>query len=797
MNIRFLIIAVVLAVSIQAVSRGEGRLPPQVTGHTAPTSSQTDKVLPRGDAYAEYRARLEEVSKDTKRHCPDDLEPESGEEAGLHIFDGLDAAESCLHGVTLSDKKGMLSTMPKLFTGSKRDSGVSYYLNLKVLVLFYRNTYAGGFTDDEIAHFRDEIEWAREFYWRNSRLKVNLELHYLDIWTYRPESDYDNYGILRSVVSADMIANGIVADQYDGAFGVFQGKGGWFCFGRLPDMGKTRYSNTIGGCNRWAFLHEFHHQIEGVFNENGYGYPGVHPNFWGDYGGNYELNAYILRMWPPLYWLSLGDVWGEVRSAVDTDMDGVPDNAPDVPIDEARFGSSPAAVDTDGDGLRDRDEIMAGIFSASDPQRADTDGDGVVDGGDLCPLQQMVQYIPTFTPVIDGAIEGGWYHAGSGVVNASPVDIYTAWDQSALYLGLSFAPWNMPTIVTVHVDANNDGYRRGPDGPEGPNTAPDNYEIRLNTVTGAVEEAHLRWPEVVIWSSGKEWCEDVVYESDIAFEVDPALHNSLEIGIPRNDAAYLVPGVGDTVGLRIYFDWDDAKSLFEADTYVDFTMVTTVPGDYAAPAQTVLLEPTDGAVIPSDEIVQFNWVESIDYGSSGLYGYDFELDDNLTFESPEIYLEGFPTPSTEEYLASGDTWFWRVRARDNIANVSRYSATGLFTSLEWHVWLNGSSFKPKSTVVGTFVLDSAIERPFTVYAVLIMPGGEMVNAANLKTRLQPLVVNYPGLNPPFSYQFLSVKIPKDAPKGGYEAVVAFFDPSKPITARGDAFLDASAEFTIR
>ena len=99
--------------------------------------------------------------------------------------------------------------------------------------------------------------------------------------------------------------------------------------------------------------------------------------------------------------------------------------------------------------------------------------------------------------------------------------------------------------------------------------------------------------------------------------------------------------------------------------------------------------------------------------------------------------------------------------------------------------------------MGTFVLDSAIERPFTVYAVLIMPGGEMVNAANLKTRLQPLVVNYPGLNPPFSYQFLSVKIPKDAPKGGYEAVVAFFDPSKPITARGDAFLDASAEFTIR
>jgi hypothetical protein len=111
--------------------------------------------------------------------------------------------------------------------------------------------------------------------------------------------------------------------------------------------------------------------------------------------------------------------------------------------------------------------------------------------------------------------------------------------------------------------------------------------------------------------------------------------------------------------------------------------------------------------------------------------------------------------------------------------------------------MNGSSFKAKTaTVVGTFGLDSAIKIPFTVYAVVIRPDGMMVNTSNLKTALRPIVASYPGLEMPFSYSFLSVKIPKKWPKGSYEVVAAFFNPSKPITGRGDAFLDASARFSV-
>ena len=113
------------------------------------------------------------------------------------------------------------------------------------------------------------------------------------------------------------------------------------------------------------------------------------------------------------------------------------------------------------------------------------------------------------------------------------------------------------------------------------------------------------------------------------------------------------------------------------------------------------------------------------------------------------------------------------------------------------ILLNGSSFKPKSLLTAIFKLDSSIQRSFTAYAVIIMPGGKMLNAGNLSSALGPVATNMPGLNAPFSSQFMSSKIPKKWQKGSYEVLVAFFDPLKPITARGDAFLQVSAKFTIQ
>ncbi|MCX6353814.1 MAG: hypothetical protein NTZ78_02780 [Candidatus Aureabacteria bacterium] len=671
------LIILMLAGAGTAILSGQNAMVPQ-SKHAMPTANPTQTSSSVAvDAFSRYMAGVNEVKA---RQCvlhSENATVSNGSEAALHVFDGFAAEQSCLHG--LSPRK-RADRQPPLFTAGAAEDGLTHYLNLKVLVLFYRNTYEGGFTDGQIVSMKQGIENAREFYWRNSHLKINLELHYLDIWTYRAETDFDDCGMKLAVVAADMIANGVSRNQYDGAFGNFKGKGGYFSYGTLLAMGKTIYSSTAGGCSMWTFLHEFHHQIEYAFYCCGYDYLAVHPNFRGDYGGNFELNAYILRMWPPLYWLSLDDRWGEVKTAVDGDGDGVPDNAPELPLDESRTGSSPDSVDTDGDGLTDLDEVMAGIFSGSGPLHVDTDSDGMVDGGDVYPLYKLVHYIPKYTPSIDGAIEAGWNHAGQFTVSGQSIDLYDAWDNGALYLALSFPQNGMPFSVTVDIDANNDGWRWGPDGPEGTDTVPDNYQLTLDTATGTVVLAHTRYPEVYIWNHGIEWCESLVQEGDINCKVNTVSHASLELAIPMNEAAYLIPGVDKVVGIKIYFNDYELYGLFEGDTFVDFTMADTIPPDIESPSMVQLLEPKDGETVITSEPVQFNWTDAVDYGSSGLCGYDFMIDNNLTFESPEHRYECCAKPLPDQLRMSEGIWFWRVRARDAIGNSSRYCPTRVLSS---------------------------------------------------------------------------------------------------------------------
>jgi uncharacterized repeat protein (TIGR03803 family) len=110
--------------------------------------------------------------------------------------------------------------------------------------------------------------------------------------------------------------------------------------------------------------------------------------------------------------------------------------------------------------------------------------------------------------------------------------------------------------------------------------------------------------------------------------------------------------------------------------------------------------------------------------------------------------------------------------------------------------LNGTSFSAGAPFSATFQLNESIMRSFTAYAVLILPNGAMLNALTLDTPLAPVVSNRSGLAAPFSYPLINMTIPAGAPTGDYELLAAFFDPGRPITGRGDAFLEASGTFTI-
>jgi hypothetical protein len=104
-------------------------------------------------------------------------------------------------------------------------------------------------------------------------------------------------------------------------------------------------------------------------------------------------------------------------------------------------------------------------------------------------------------------------------------------------------------------------------------------------------------------------------------------------------------------------------------------------------------------------------------------------------------------------------------------------------------------FSTGQPFLATFKLNRSITRRFTAYAAIFLPNGGMIDAITFSSKLKP-VATLPGLDAPFSYVLIARPVPA-APTGIYEVVAAFFDPSKPITSREDAFLEASGKFEIR
>ncbi|MEI6633044.1 MAG: hypothetical protein WCP22_04400 [Chlamydiota bacterium] len=118
------------------------------------------------------------------------------------------------------------------------------------------------------------------------------------------------------------------------------------------------------------------------------------------------------------------------------------------------------------------------------------------------------------------------------------------------------------------------------------------------------------------------------------------------------------------------------------------------------------------------------------------------------------------------------------------------------TALPAEIVNSSAWLKPGDPFQSTFQLNEAISRQFTAFAVVVLPDGTMLNALTLDTPPKPVAANVPGLNAPFSYPLIKMFLPDGAPLGGYEVLAAFFDPKKPITGTGDAFLLARGPFTI-
>jgi len=112
------------------------------------------------------------------------------------------------------------------------------------------------------------------------------------------------------------------------------------------------------------------------------------------------------------------------------------------------------------------------------------------------------------------------------------------------------------------------------------------------------------------------------------------------------------------------------------------------------------------------------------------------------------------------------------------------------------ILMNGSSFNPGDALEARFVLHKTIENAFTAFAVVILPDGTMLNVTTLTPKPELVVENMQGLVAPFEFPLLAAVVPPGVLSGGYEIVVALFDPQGPINRREDAFLDVSARFSV-
>ena len=343
--------------------------------------------------------------------------------------------------------------------------------NLDLLVVIYTSAIS----PEEVVRIRNGMEVAREFYFRNSKGQLNLNLTFLAIEGDAPSTE----GVTYDHIEADLRARGIHDNQYDAIHTFATNLAG--CFGGFVILGNTgaSFGLTCGvafpGNDQnadyvatWVFTHEFGHVLDGVIAD-GSGFPDMLFNHfpWAyplpegidvfDAGAHYDGMAQILRIFG--HHLEYAAPWDGYFEVLDQDQDGLADADSRAVMDEARFNSSPETPDTDADNLSDFQEYLAGVYSSADPQKPDTDSDGIADGADIYPISNFSPKIPLIdsTVSIDGVLTENekWHLQASNPYFSHIADlqltIYANWDDAYLYFAFES---NEPLKLYLGLDAS-------------------------------------------------------------------------------------------------------------------------------------------------------------------------------------------------------------------------------------------------------------------------------------------------------------------------------------------------------
>lgn len=469
--------------------------------------------------------------------------------------------------------------------------------------------------DEEALRIKEEFRKGALFYWTNSHMRcfldvtvivINEPLESKDIYDgseyrfplaedvkkrlagqgFEPQGSNPITGDTRRVAG---LLHAVLEQVWDEKTQKwrYSGRGGGFTVG--PDIygaGVSWWQATPGDAgsdNEWLMVHEFHHDLDAMFafsNKPGEDYWFNHPspteNNVARLGEHYDDNAYILRRWKPLdKWFQFN--YGEVKSAVDADEDGFPDDDPSLPLDEKRFGSSPEKADTDGDGLTDLREAMAwngvnrglgetfmtGHFYP-DPDDPDPDGDGLSDGDDPYPLYPIDPHIPMKAVTIDGKMsDGEWAKVADIKDERVNGTVFLQWDElKNLYFAFVT---DKPSGAKIMIDAYDDGWYTGRD----------NLKVIVDK-DGKVTDAILTDAMGVgEWPKDRK---DFVKKEDIKAATGKVGDKFLlEIGIPRNHWTGFSLLPCQIVGLNVGVKPDDGKPftvvVFEPHTLVQVRLM--------------------------------------------------------------------------------------------------------------------------------------------------------------------------------------------------------------------------------
>lgn len=580
--------------------------------------------------------------------------------------------------------------------------GKSSHLSLDTLILIYSNTAMGSFSEADIQRLEENVIDTAIFLWRQSHLKLKLNLEFMVIDDYKDITEfteYDNgsYWFLPhdgdddgESIDNDLTLRGVGYDDYDiinyfwasdGTYDVtYGGTGGLASW----SFGTTGVSMNVAGPwwfdnpdDMTAFPHEIHHAIDSLYEYSGFSnYFHADRPWWlpGEFGENWDFWTSGMRRIPVEDWFKLKEPWGTIIYELDEDEDGVPDNKIGEFPTEAILGSSSLSRDSDNDRLEDLDEVMAGIFENSKLTQTNSDGDTKIDGDDIYPLYSTNIQIPKRTQALNGEPNQWFLISDSLYEQNAPLSatIYSNWDDDYLYFMLIIDRF---AFINLRIDAMNDGWFHGKDNYNVwviPNYSNPDIVILAHIwdCSDSITEKYL----IPMWDNSPEYpYERLIVENDIGrYAREYGSGYLVQLAIPRNDQTSLIPDFGKKLGLLIKFTYlDNAEGTYamwlERDAWVRPLLVNQI--DNNPPNSQVNPLPP----ITYNNIFKIDW-DGTDIETDVMY-YDVQYRDGEFGEWSNLLLHTTSNSTMFEGEFS-HVYYFRVRAWDKAGNVEEYPPEG-------------------------------------------------------------------------------------------------------------------------